>query len=497
MADTHDTTKPHPEPQPRPEPKPTVKSDEAAPSGQQNTDDKTATFNENSGSENTAQVNQDVSFDSLSVSEQQDYLTILEEKNKRGLLSVSEKAVLDNNKNNDKTTGNRNVGDFGARDGDENEDPDPEKKGPFKEKDVIKYMYEDWLLEGANWLWCKTAAKLDKGAYWAQQKILERMAEKRLEKNKVYDTEARHEQIAKRAISSGQTNMDAVQKHEDAQLKNLKLLKEGKYAEANVSATTKVLLENMDDKEKAQFFKISEQGIKNFYNNIRMAEQFGSNYAQAGMTFDLAQNKDYYQGKNLTEEFEKQKAHAMQLFARRIDEAVKRGEDPMKVAAKLFNMSKKALEASNKTIEKRKFSEADKKPNKDKTILKNGNLVTYISKMSDELKTIATPAQGQKRGMYEAAVADMNFDKEANLSQEEINKAFATMLIQKDENNQHRGRIAELKQKLGLTTENMDEFTKIYNRRQKQIRTREYNQRAADTLSGMAALGSHMSGGRD
>lgn len=497
MADTHDTTKPHPEPQPRPEPKPTPKIDEVAPSGQQNTDDKTATFNENSGSENTAQVNQDVTFDSLSVSEQQDYLTILEEKNKRGLLSVSEKAILDNNKDNTTTNNNKNIGDFGARDGDENEDPDPEKKGPFKEKDVIKYMYEDWLLEGANWLWCKTAAKLDKGAYWAQQKILERMAEKRLEKNKVYDTEARHEQIAKHAVSKGQANMDAVQKHEDAQLKNLKLLKEGKYTEANVSPTTELLLKKMDDKEKAQFFKISEQGIKNFYNNIRMAEQFGSNYAQAGMTLDLAQNKDYYQGKNLTEEFEKQKAHAMQLFARKIDEAVKRGEDPMKVAAKLFNMSKEALDASNKTIEKRKFSEADKKPNKDKTILKNGNLVTYISKMSDELKTIATPAQGQKRGMYEAAVEDMNFDKGANLTQEKLNQSFATMLIQKDENAQRRDRVAELKQKLGLTAENMDEFTKIYNRTQKQIKSTERNQYAADTLSGMAALGSHMSGGRD
>ena len=489
MADTHDTTKPHPEPQPRPEPKPTPKIDKAAPSGQQNTDDPTATFSENSGAENTAQVNQDVSFDSLSVSEQQDYLTILEEKNKRGLLSVSEKAVLDNNKNNNKTTDKRRVGDFGARDGDENEDPDPEKKGPFKEKDVIKYMYEDWLLEGANWLWCKTAAKLDKGAYWAQQKILERMAEKRLEKNKVYDTEARHEQIAKHAISKGQTNMDAVQKHEDAQLKNLKLLKEGKYTEANVSPTTKFLLKKMDDKEKAQFFKISEQGIKNFYNNIRMAEQFGSNYAQAGMTLDLAQNKDYYQGKNLTEEFEKQKAHAMQLFARKIDEAVKRGEDPMKVAAKLFNMSKEALDASYKTIEKRKFSEKDRNPDSD--------LAKYVVKISDELKTVATPEKGQKRGMYEAAVEDMNFDKGANLTQEKLNQSFATMLIQKDENAQRRDRVAELKQKLGLTTENMDEFTKIYNRTQKQVKSTERNQYAADTLSGMAALGSHMSGGRD
>lgn len=477
-----------PEAEPRTEAEPTAIINEASPT-EQNTDENTAIVNENNGTENTATIGENVSFDTLSVSEQQDYLTILEEKNKRGILSVSEKAILDGENKKKKETTNKNIGDFGAKDGDENQDPDKEKKGPFKEKDVIKYMYEDWLLEGANWIWCKTATKLDKGAYWAQQKILDRLAEKRLEKNKTYDTETRHEQVAKRAISAGQTNMDAVQKHEDAQLKNLQLLKEGKYDKANVSDTTKVLLQKMDDKEKEQFFKISEQGIKNFYNNMRMAEQFASNYAQAGMTFDLAQNKDYYQGKDLNKEFDQQKAHAMQLFARRIDEAAKRGEDPMKVAAKLFNMSKDALDASYKTIEKRKFSEKGKKP--------KGDLAKYVVKMSDELKTVAKPAQGQKRGMYEAAVEDMNFDKGARLTQEDLNKSFAAQLIEKDENAQRRDRVAELKQKLGLTTENMDEFTRIYNRTQDQIRTAERNQRMANTLSGMSALGTHMTGGRD
>ena len=516
------TSQPHPTPQartesqPRPEPQtrtesqprtettPVATINEISPAEQQNTAENTAVVNEDTGNESAANVNEDVSFDTLSVSEQQDYLNILEEKNKQGLLSVSEKAILDkNNEDKKKTKDDKKIGDFGAKDGDENQDPDKEKKGPFKEKDVIKYMYEDWLLEGANWLWCKTATKLDKGAYWAQQKILERMAEKRLEKNKTYETEARHEQVAKRAISSGQANMDAVQKHEDAQLKNLKLLKEGKYAEANVSDTTKVLLENMSDKEKEQFFKISEQGVKNFYNNVRMAEQFASNYAQAGMTLNLAKDKDHYQGKDLNTEFDKQKAHAMQLFARRMDMAAKRGEDPMKVAAKLFNMSKEALDASNKTIEKRKFSEADKKPNKDKTILKNGNLVTYISKMSDELKTVATPEKGQKRGMYEAAVEDMNFDKGANLTQEQLNQSFAAYLVKKDQNDQHRNqvqtrfgdRIALLKQKFGFSTENIDEFTQIYNRTQDQVRTAERNQRMADTLSGPASIGRQMMGG--
>ena len=408
----------------------------------------------------------------------------MEEKDKRGLLSVSEKAILnEQNKNKDK-----NIGDFGPKKGDENEDPDPEKKGPFKEKDVIKYMYEDWLLEGANWLWCKTASKIDKGCYWAQKKILDHIAENRLKKGKTYESEQQYDQMANHAVSLGQANMDSIKKHEEAQLKNLQLLKEGKYDEANVSDGTKFLLENMDEKEKKQFFKISEQGIKNYYDNIAMAEQFASNYAQAGMTLDLAKDKDFYKGKDLKKVFEQQKAKAMQLFARRIDEARKNGEDPRKVAGKLFDLSKDALKASQKNMEDRRVSELGKEP--------RGDLAKYIVKMSDELKKANSGGNNQKHGMYEAAVMDMNFDKGANLSQDEISQAFAAVLITKDENAQRRDRVAELKQKLGLNKENIDEFTQIYNRTQKQIRSTERNQHAADTLSGMAALGGYMGGGR-
>ena len=116
-------------------------------------------------------------------------------------------------------------------------------------------MYEDWLLEGANWLWTKTAAKLDKGYYWAQRKMLERMREKQIEKGKTYETETRYNQIEDHALSSGQANSDLIDKHQEEQLKNLKLIKEGKLNEAKVSDSTKVLLANMDEKEKQQFLR--------------------------------------------------------------------------------------------------------------------------------------------------------------------------------------------------------------------------------------------------
>ena len=444
----------------------------------ENSDEEEANAAEvNETQDNAETVNEDINFDTLSVDEQQDYLHILEEKDKRGLLSVSEKAILnEQTDNNDKY-----VGDFGTDNRDENEDPDLEKKGPFKEKDVIKYMYEDWLLEGANWLWCKTASKIDKGTYWAQKKILDHIAENRLKKGKTYESEQQYDQMANHAVSLGQANMDSIKKHEEAQLKNLQLLKEGKYDEANVSNLTKLMFKNMDKKEKEQFFKISEQGIKNYYDNFAMAEQFGSNYAQACMTLELAKDKDAYKGKDIKKELEQQKAKAMKKFFNLIDAAQKKGKDPRKVATELFEESKKALKASQENMEDRHISELDKKPNK--------NLAKYVTSLSNKLKEAP-----EEQGMYSAALNNKNFDLGIQQTQDNLNKAFIANLDKKANNDEKRAKINKLKEDLGLTNQNINstEFDRVH----ADLRKKERNQHAADTLSGMAALGGYMGGGR-
>lgn len=93
------------------------------------------------------------------------------------------------------------------------------------------------------------------------------------------------------------------------------------------------------------------------------------------------------------------------------------GGNPAKLAAKLFNSSQSAVKEAQKTMSKRKFTERDKKP--------RGDLAVEVVALSDELKKVATPEPGQKRGLYEAAVADMDFDKGSSASMEEVNRAFA------------------------------------------------------------------------
>ena len=488
QTSTQPQAQPQINPEPKPEPAPSldesgqeaIVSELTAVQENENTEEleKTAEINENTGAE--AEVNETPNFNDLSVSEQQDYLNILEEKNKQGILSVTEKALLDQAEEN-KNKSNEKTGDLGRRNGDENEEPDADKKGPFKEKDVIQYMYEDWLLAGANWCWEQCAKKIDKGFYAAERRLRNWADEKKLEKNKTYETETRHKLMEDHALSSGQGWQDLLDKKEEAQLKNLQLLKEGKYNQANVSPTTKVLFANMDEKEKKDFFKVADQGIKNYYSNIAAIEQISNNYVRAGMTLDLAQNKDYYQGQNINKEFDNQKLHAMKLIARRLDYEIKSGGNPQKLMGKLLNESQSASKLANKTIDKRKFMERNKKP-------KSG-LSSSVLLISDTMKEVNTPEMEQQRGFYETAMMSQNFDQGMERSQEQLNRAFAANLVQKDQNNDRRDRVALFKQKLGLTNENIDTMSKLANQTRQQANNAERNQNLTNNLAGMTILG--------
>lgn len=426
-----------------------------------------------------AEVNEDVNYDTLSVSEQADYINILEEKGKRGLLSVDEQAIINKAKdlsNSDKTN-SKKTGDVGPKDGDEPNDPDPEKKGPFKEEDIIKYMYNDWLLGGANWLWTKTAAKLDKGYYWSMRKISERRRQRQIERGKTYDTETSYNKISDKAEASGKATATSIDKHREEQLKNLKLMREGKIDEANVSDVTKVLMKNMDERERQEFCAAAEQGINNFYDRMTMADQFANNYAQAGMALDLAQNKDAYAGKNLEEEFAKQKEKALILYGRLLDQEQAAGRDPDKMATNLFNASHEAVKEAEKTMDKGQFNEKGNKP--------RSGLAKNIVKISKQLQSVAKPKEGQQRGLFEAALEDQKFDRGIKESLQDIERKAGAHFVREHENSERRGTVKLLKEKLGLTKENTDAFSQQYQQHRRKTERAEFNHRMAETLAGL------------
>lgn len=460
---------------------------------------KTAVVNEG-GTQKTASVNEGgtKNLDTLSVSEKKEYARILKVKEERGLLSVSEKEALQalNNANN-KDLKKNNEGDVAQKDGDENEDPDPDKKGPFKEGDIIKYMYEDWLIGGANWLYCKCAVKLEKGYYSAQRLINERRRQKQLEKGRTDSTQDAHNLITDTAIKSGEKNEKLIDNSREKQLENIKLMREGKFDEAKVSPLTKVLMENMDDKERKEYLKVAEHQVNNFYDNMAMAERFAANYARAGMTCDIAKDPDYYKNNpdykdangndlNLNQIYELQKKRAMVLFGRTLDREAEKGNDPQKLAAKMFEASEKAVKAGDKTIDKGSYKEKGHDIRVD--------LAENLVFISDRLKEENTSGP---RGLYESAIVNQNADKAAQDMLSENSQAMGALLYKRDENNGRRDRLADLKQKLGITDENIDALAQIAQTQQANSdRAKRIKDGQNMNAGGAAVLGLHMNGGR-
>lgn len=111
--------------------------------GLQQTQDKTKPANEQSTEQNASeQMNQDL----------RKTLTLeqLKEKEYRGTLTAEQQQQL-------KAADNKNVANVENVDGDLQKNAKREQsKDKFRDEDVIKYMYEDWFLGGASWLFNKT-----------------------------------------------------------------------------------------------------------------------------------------------------------------------------------------------------------------------------------------------------------------------------------------------------------------------------------------------------
>ncbi len=84
----------------------------------------------------------------LTVEQSRGELTLeqLQDKAYRGALTVEELETKKNLEN------KKNIADVGNQDGDKKKENRQPSNDKFKDEDVVKYMYEDWFLGGASWL---------------------------------------------------------------------------------------------------------------------------------------------------------------------------------------------------------------------------------------------------------------------------------------------------------------------------------------------------------
>ena len=97
-------------------------------------------------------------FQGMTVAQKLNYLRI---KDKRGIITPEERQLKEECEKQLKEQ-EGGEGNITPEDGTKVQEEEKDPKDIFKEQDIIQYMYNDWLLGGANWLYKKCYKYIDK-----------------------------------------------------------------------------------------------------------------------------------------------------------------------------------------------------------------------------------------------------------------------------------------------------------------------------------------------
>ncbi|MFV0626916.1 MAG: hypothetical protein ACK5N8_06185 [Alphaproteobacteria bacterium] len=191
-----------------------------------------------------------------------DQIKALKIKDKMGLLSIDDRNNLDNL---EKAKAKEDVPEVKRRNK-QHEDPVEEDKGPFEQGDIIDYMYNKWLIAGANWTWVKTDKHIRKTGY-----AMANAFQDQLRKNREAKAANKNAKTTKTKEFDADTNLKLA---EDLQnkynrtdenmekiVKRHKLIAEGKFDEAGVSDDFKKKLEEGEK-------KYGKNYVKDYCNNV-------------------------------------------------------------------------------------------------------------------------------------------------------------------------------------------------------------------------------------
>lgn len=457
----------------------------------------TASFEEKSP---TASFREDVA--GLKVSELDKIITVLEGINKQGKLNVRQQELLKaaQEQRAQTTTPTRNEKDVSVNntDGDEPNKMDSDGKGPFKEEDVISYMYNDWLIGGANWLWAKTESKLKSSYYWAQNEInkarAQKLQEKLEKKNKKYDTVETHKKFDESVKNSNDAFLQKNARNQERTAKDLDLIAEGKMDQVKTSPATKLLLGVMDEKERKAFAEFAKERLRNLYTNLENAEIFAGNIAKAGMVLDMVKDPKGGQSKSdaqRKQEYEQRKRKLVLLFARAVHQAEKEGKNPQKVISKLIDQSNEIAKLADDNIFDLKFAENQQEPSS-KSLKKYNEMVSDLQKYNtreaaQDMSLFERVLRDQHKEMdlRESAVHNQSFDQQVNENMNDSAAAYLTLMGRKEKNEDRRNNLNNLKRKLGITPEKEETLDNSARETVSTLNKRDLTHRMAETLGGL------------
>ena len=311
--------------------------------------------------------------------------------------------------------------------------PGDEEKGPFKEGDIIKYMYEDWLIGGLNWMWVKAAKHIKAGAtrykYHKPKKDAEDKKTKTLERFDTYKMKQKYNDKMLNDIDKKEKQLAGYNGLVDLCDK----IRTGHMDETNLTADVKAMINNMPKKDFDKFFnpKRIKKTQDNIKSNMMAAMQFANMYAQAALLEAKMQNLNHEALANGNDAaFAAFLQEGLKRYVKAMSAAQEDGRDTYALSGKLLKMVEKAVETAHKNVDDGNFDgfeiekrnmflqkkkvKGEYKPNKE------------LGKLQDMLSNvdISQPAAN----MWEAALMAQDLDKanmylfeQYRISQNDIN----------------------------------------------------------------------------
>ena len=296
----------------------------------------------------------------------------------------------------------------------------------FKEEDILKYMYEKWLLAGANWAFKKTY----KGVVWLTDKTAEKIiypaaggiwkgvkdyfspkpAPQDSTNNFVKD-------IDKNFVNTSKANLAAADKSQDKFLNKLDRYSQGVATDEEKKTLSFQTINELPPHKRIKTCNKLSAAYVNASNNVKVINFMASALTRAQMIQNtLGSDKPAPFDPTL---FEAQSKRNALLIAQQLDGS----RDPSKNMADLYKDIEKANKRVNKSLDKGKYKEASTK-HKSKSPRANAALERLHTRLGldEQGKNLQTPQPQNTTGLnlYQQLVQYQDMDKMLSANEEQI-----------------------------------------------------------------------------
>lgn len=347
------------------------------------------------------------SFQGMTVAQKLNYLQV---KDKRGILTPEERQQKE---------------DFEKQlKGDKDSDP----KDIFKEEDIIKYMYNDWLIGGANWLYKQIYKQIDKH----YERFKNRVRQAKAQANVKYNTHTTRDTIDDKAVKSYEGSKAAIEKSREDVKNILADIAAGNIDASKASGFTKILMNELPEDKRNAFCASAVQKIENLAENMKAIQFMAGQLARAQMAEAICKNQDAFKNTNPAQLHEAITKRNAIILARNIDEIQQRGGNPKKFMTEMNEQIEKANKFADKEYKKERFDEAGKKA-KDNKVLRNIN-----ERLGIKQEETTKSDRLEPKSMLEHLVATNNFENLLTKELENNKRQAGALASQRDNNNNRR-----------------------------------------------------------